>query len=191
MYSEDWMIGTPSPGQPCIAVIHNNSAVGNVIASAAYEHGFFPFAFTAGDRFIKAWNASRFPEPLVAWIIHKDLADGGGIGSAKLVNEIRKTPEGAALRTVLASGEFLYDPRVRSESVSVIRADAGYDPTGFDGYFPNWVGDFIGTGPVSQTEGAYYRGKSLVRDAQGAYERKLMAEFFLGKEGMGPGIEQK
>ncbi|PIS08943.1 hypothetical protein COT75_03710 [Candidatus Beckwithbacteria bacterium CG10_big_fil_rev_8_21_14_0_10_34_10] len=110
-------------------------------------------------------------------MIHKDLADGGGLTAFNTLDYIRETPQGENLRTIIISGEFSYKDTCL-EAKNKLKADAGYDPINpHNGYLPKWMVEFIKLGPVSDQERKLFRGKAIIINENEAIQRKTWLEF--------------
>ena len=103
---------------------------------------------------------------------------------AQVLETLRESPMGEALRVILTSREY-WQQGIRKESL-ILRADGGYDPTKIDGpiesrgFLPPFMKQFLSFGKVSQLEANTYRGKELVDNPN----LVLFRRNFLEREGL-------
>lgn len=118
-------------------VLHDNLSMNELLAGGVAEHGFYPHQFSSGTIFLNKWNNTpeRF-EGTKAMLIHKDIGHRTAIPASEIIKQVRTTPEGSSIRTIVASGEFSYRV-VCTEAKNILQADAGYDPT-YEGILPDW-----------------------------------------------------
>jgi len=156
---------------PAVIVLHDKDNMDFAVRYSLSELGYAVYSFDAEVDFIGAWeNNTDGIWDATALIMHKDI--GGGSYNKKnpyfvddMIHWIRSTDLGQSLRFILSSGEYSYDG-VRDESIKILRADAGFDPSGehIDHHrmIPLWLERFIQLGRVSMEEAQEFRGISIV-----------------------------
>lgn len=148
LFDSGYLFGKPEPdfeNWPRVMIIHDIYVNAETVSSRMIDHGLFPYSYTSING---ALNSKKARE-CVGILMHKDIPGGIEYFLRKL-----DFPGAELIRKGVISGEF-FTEEVPGRCVKFLKEnniDFGYDMTGWEGTFPDWVAQVLKFGLLTPEE---------------------------------------